>query len=608
VAVPDPNVYWEDDYVVLDFETTTDFKGSPLVESNRLILACWTRGKQSDVKHTFGSEYDMGALVHDINEARFLVAHNAKFELGWLRRCGVNLHEVIVYDTLLGEYIIGGNRYNLMQLSLNESLKRYGLEPKRDIIGLMLKAGHKTEDMPRSWLLDYCKRDVKACEELFLAQREKLKESNLLHLQYQRCLVTPCLVDMEFQGIQIDETKVRGLLAEVEDEYARKTAELQEFMGGIPPSSTPQKCAYVYDTLKFRVPRDWKGREMLTPKGGKSISAEVLKRLKPENKRQEEWLRLNTEWAELNSDVTKYLRKFLECCDEADGLMRAVFNQATTRTHRFSSSGLVYKVQFQNLNRRFKPIFKARKEGWLVGEADGAQLEFRIAAHMGRDKVALGDILNKMDIHSFTASVIGCSRQDAKAHTFKPLYGGFSGAPEVAAYYKAFAERYSGIADTQRGWTHKVLKDKKLRTEYGLLFHWPQCKMSKSGYIAFTTNIYNYPVQGFATAEIIPLALVCAWHRMRDLKSFLVNTVHDSIIAEIHPDEVDLWHEIARTCLIKDCYQFLQTLYKINLTVPLGAGVMIGSHWSNEEAKNSEVIYDAPAELYEDAARQEGML
>ena len=26
-----------------------------------------------------------------------------------------------------------------------------------------------------------------------------------------------------------------------------------------------------------------------------------------------------------------------------------------------------------------------------------------------------------------TADVIGCSRQDAKAHTFKPLYGGMMG-------------------------------------------------------------------------------------------------------------------------------------------------------------------------------------
>ena len=194
--------------------------------------------------------------------------------------------------------------------------------------------------------------------------------------------------------------------------------------------------------------------------------------------------------------------------------------------------------------------------------------------------MALKDILNKVDIHSFTASIIGCSRQDAKPHTFKPLYGGSGGTPKEREYYAAFADKYNQIATTQRTWTHKVLNKKQLTTEYGLIFYWPQCRMTSSGYITFTTNIYNYPVQGFATAEIIPIALVCAWHRMSNMKSFLVNTVHDSIIAELHPDEVDTWHTIAKQCLIKDCYRILEKLYGVSLTVPLGAGVMVGSHWA----------------------------
>ncbi len=37
------------------------------------------------------------------------------------------------------------------------------------------------------------------------------------------------------------------------------------------------------------------------------------------------------------------------------------------------------------------------------------------------------DIKNKIDVHRFTADIIGVSRQDAKAHTFKPLYGGTTG-------------------------------------------------------------------------------------------------------------------------------------------------------------------------------------
>jgi DNA polymerase-1 len=615
VKDPDPNLYWSDNYVVLDFETTTILKGSPLVEGNRIVLACW--GRRGSVSSRFGSEYEQGELVKAIEGADFIIAHNAKFELGWLRRCGIDLRKVVVYDTLIGEYVLGGNRFNLVQLSLANSLKRYGLEGKKDTIGMMFKAGIDTLDMPESWLEEYCIRDVTACEELFLKQREKLKERGLIHLQYQRCLVSPALADIELNGMQLDTAKVNTAVDKLEDLYVKKTSELQEYMEGVSPTASAAKAQYMFETLKFRVPKDYRGKEMRTPSGGYSSAAPVIKMLRPQSARQREWLAKHTEWADMHSDVTKYLRKFKLCCDEVGGTIRAVFNQCNTKTHRLSSSGLTYKVQFQNLNRDFKPVFKARNEGWFMAEADGAQLEFRIAAHLGRDKQALSDIMNEEDIHKYTASVLhsvpesevtGSMRQDAKPDTFKPLYGGQSGTPAQRAYYAAFAAKYSDIAKTQRAWANQVLENKKLVTEYGLIHYWPDCRMSASGYISYTTSIYNYPVQGFATAEVIPLAIVCAWHRMKDMDSFLVNTVHDSIIGEVHPDEVGAWHEIAQQCLIEDCYDILEKLYGIKLTVPLGAGVMVSTHWGDKVAKESEVVYNAPEERYLEAAKEAGML
>ena len=614
VADPNPNVYWSKNYVVVDFETTTILKGTPLVDDNRIVMASWKTGSGSVQSH-FGSEYDQADLVAAVESADFLVAHNAKFECGWLRRCGVDLRKLVIYDTMIGEYVLGGNRFPMTMLGLNASLKRYKLAPKKDIIGLMFGAGIDTLDMPESWLQEYCERDVEATEELFLAQREKLKERELMHLQYQRCLLAPALADIELNGMYLDEREVDKFLANLEDEYAKKTSELQEFMGGVAPSATIGKREFVYNVLNFQVPRDHNGKPFLTKGGDPSTEAAVLARLRPKTKRQARWLEMYKEWAKMHSDLTKYLRKFKACCEEADGHLRAVFNQCATRTHRLSSSGLVHKVQFQNLNRKFKPVFHARHDGWLIGEADGAQLEFRIATHMGRDRQALYDITHKVDIHSYTASIIfpdmedrGEARQESKPHTFKPLYGGKSGTDRERAYYEAFAEKYSDIADTQKGWTHQVCRDKKLRTEYGLIYYWPGCRMTQRGYILYTTNIYNYPVQGFATAEIIPLALICAWHRMKDLRSFLVNTVHDSIIAELHPEEVDTWHEIAKQCLIEDCYKLLTKLYNVSLTVPLGAGVMVDTHWASKKAKQSEVVYEAPPERYEEAAKEAGML
>jgi DNA polymerase I-like protein with 3'-5' exonuclease and polymerase domains len=560
------------------------------------------------VQYCFGSEYNLEELVNDIAKADFVVAHNAKFELGWLRRCGVDLRRVVTFDTLIADYVLGGNRFALHELGLSACLKRHGLEGKKDLVSALIKNGVPTEDIPESWLLDYCIRDVEAAGELFLRQRALLKDRGLEAVNYQRNLVTPALTDIEFNGMQLDNVAVTETLAAEELRYERLTTKLQQYCGGASPSSPKQMRQFIFGDLGFNVPRDFRGHELLTPAGDPSVAAPILAQLVATTKRQRGFLSLHTTWRQLHSDITKYLRKFGECVDVDGGLLRASFNQCSTRTHRLSSTGLQYRVQFQNLNRNFKPLFTTRNSGWVMGEADGAQLEFRVAAHLGRDRVALSDIVQGTDIHSYTASIIGCSRQEAKPHTFKPLYGGTSGSPNEQAYYKAFKEKYRSIADTQQGWTQQVLRDKHLTTEWGLRYYWPDTHMKKSGYITNTTSIYNYPVQALATAEIIPCAIVAAWHRMKDASSFLVNTVHDSIIAEIAPNEKELWHCLAKQCLIVDCYNMISQLYGVNLTVPLGAGVMVGTHWSNKEAKDSEVVYEAPEELWKPAAIKEGMI
>jgi DNA polymerase I-like protein with 3'-5' exonuclease and polymerase domains len=271
-------------------------------------------------------------------------------------------------------------------------------------------------------------------------------------------------------------------------------------------------------------------------------------------------------------------------------------------------------------------MFRSRHDGWVVGEADGAQLEFRVAVHLGRDEVGQRDIINGTDVHSVTAGIIGCTRQDAKAHTFKPLYGGRSGTPDQKRYYEHFRKTYQGVTATQQRWIDEVLDTKSLRTEWGMRFHWPDTKQDKSGYVTNTTSISNYPVQSFATAEIIPLALVCFWHRLRrsGLRLFIVNTVHDSIICEIPPDEIGAFHTLSRIALIDDVYDTLRSLYGIHFTAPLGAGVKCGTHWNGRDCAahvpgdihetgvkdldadgnpKGEVLYTATKEMYEAVAQ-----
>jgi DNA polymerase I-like protein with 3'-5' exonuclease and polymerase domains len=610
---PNPEIYLGNNYVVLDFETTTIGKGLPIYPGNRIVLAVWKLGEgHPDFRRATGwrrgdpnlyirrkGEYELADLVQAIKAADFVIAHNAKFELGWLARCGLDLTEVLCYDTMLGEYVLGGNRWVWQALSLDNIAKRRYGSGKMDVVSRMIKSGVQVEDQPESWLGRYCVKDVLLAERIFRDQRNDLFKSGLLPVQYNRCLLTPVLVDIERNGMQLDEDLIRIKLTEVELEYAEIQRKLDRITGGINVNSPIQLAEYLYTKLGFDELKIKRGREWVpvrTDTGKPKTDAATIERLPCKTAAQREFVETFKRSKELYNELTKYLRKFADCCRDAGGLLLAEFNQTATRTHRLSSSGLDYSTQFQNFPRAYKPLFRARYEGWLVGECDGAQLEFRVAAHLGRDSVAISDIVEGTDIHSVTASVIGCTRQDAKPHTFKPLYGGQSGTEDEKRYYKFFREKYTGIAGAQRDWIDGVLDTKKLRTEWGLIYYWPDTRMDSSGYVTNTTSICNYPVQAFATAEIIPAALVWFWHRLKrsGLRMFITNTVHDSIVVELPPEEVEEFHKLSKQALINDVYFMMESLYGVKLVVPLGAGVTTGTHWGSKD----ETKYTARKELW----------
>lgn len=231
-----------------------------------------------------------------------------------------------------------------------------------------------------------------------------------------------------------------------------------------------------------------------------------------------------------------------------------------------------------------------------MGEHDEGQLEFRCAVDLARDVRGMSDIREEIDVHAFTAEILFGKdftegepsrrkqlRTEAKAHTFKPLYGGSSGTQKQQAYYEAFKKKYPEIARLQNDWKTEVLRNKTLRIASGLIFYWPDTKMTHSGYVVNTTSICNFPVQSFATADMVPLAMVCMWHRMKvdNLESFLVNTIHDSIIGEVHPDEVERYDAIGQRALTGDVIYMLKALYDYEWITPLEAGGEFSQYWAD---------------------------
>lgn len=589
---PDPSIYLTNNYITLDLETTNLDKGSAINEQNRIVLGV----AGNNVFYNSG-ELKTYLYTTLIETNHILVAHNAKFELQWLKRLGLPLEQILVYDTMLAEYVLAGNKN--VNLSLGAIAKRRGFGSKDPFIDICMKGGICPSEMPKELLERRCIKDVEQTESIFLQQREELNKQDKLKTLYTRCIFTPVLADIEFNGLYLDGDKVEATYRDYTNRFEELEQELGKITGGINLRSPKQKAEFLYDTLGFSEPTDRRGNPIRTPSGGRRTDSDIIRSLKASNQRQREFIKLYKDYNKLSAAISKNLDFFHGVVREYDNVFYGQFNQSITQTHRLSSSGraLFFKcfgdksksVQFQNLPRQFKSLFTARKEGWKVGEIDGAQLEFRVAAHLGKDAVATDAIRSGFDVHSFTAQVLTengeeTTRQEAKAHTFKPLYGGRSGTRAQQAYYGAFRERYKGISSTQQHWIDTVLATKKLTIPSGLEFFWPDTKL-QNDFVINTPSICNYPVQSYATADIIPIAVTKLWHDIKanNLQSFLINTIHDSAIMEVHPDEEDHLKDIGFKAFTEYVYTYLKQVYNDEFTVPLGAEFKLGSHWSTGE-------------------------
>ena len=290
------------------------------------------------------------------------------------------------------------------------------------------------------------------------------------------------------------------------------------------------------------------------------------------------------------SAVDTYLSSFVEGIHnfvKQDGKLHVSLLQHRTATGRLSGAN----PNMQNMPRGgtfpVKRVFKSRWDGGKIVEADFAQLEFRVAAFLSQDRTAIEEVTTGFDVHSYTAKVITdagqrISRQDAKSHTFAPLYGasGFGRTPAEAAYYEQFTKKYSGIARWHKELAREALGTGKIRTPSGREFSFPDVVRRSNGSVTYFTQIKNFPVQSFATADIVPISLIYIDKMLgiNQMQSCIVNTVHDSIVIDVHPNEKE---KVLR--VIKAANDSLITIvnrkWNIDFNLPLLLEAKIGDNW-----------------------------
>lgn len=627
--------------IIFDFETTNLEYGDAGNPDNRIIMVAWCV-KGGDIKRHYGDIMQATEFWKDLDEQDNACAFNCKFEIKWLKRLGYDVDRLRWHDPMLAEKVLLGNEQKPM--NLGDMCKRYGFDVKDEMIDTMMKNGICPSDMPQRRLMARCVRDVRTTRSLWRKQIATLRTNEQVHLYRNRCDFAVVLAHIESNGMHLDKKRVYAQYSKYARELAELRRELDEITGGINLNSSDQKAEFLYGKLKFPERRGANGKPLRNasskrwpdgkPKTDKNTMLWLASQVNTAE--QQSFVDKQMAYSKANAALTKNLEFFKGVVDERDGWFRAQFNQTVAATHRLTSSGVPIQfeqfprpksVQFQNMPREFKSCFDA-PDGYVIAEIDAMQLEFRVAAFLGQDKQAMADIADPdFDAHCRTASVMqevdyneflskyraGSKkhkqwRQEGKPDTFKPLYGGTKGTPAQERYYKAFAERYKGVAAEQENWLAEVLTTGELKTAWGMRFRWDTyvnnrgVAMNKRTHKPVGPQVFNYPVQNLATAEIVPIAITALYRECKaaNLDVVFVNTIHDSVIVYIRDDFAtrDHFRQIAERCFTEAVYEHLRYIYQVEFNVPLGMEMVVGEFWN----EGDEFKYDDVDNWKEEAA------
>lgn len=356
------------------------------------------------------------------------------------------------------------------------------------------------------------------------------------------------LSDMEKEGVHVDAEELKRYGGELAAQIEVLEKEIYEGAGETFNINSPKQLGHILFE-KLEMPYGKK------TKTGYSTAADVLEKLAVEYPLVSKILEYR-QLAKLKSTYADGLANFIE----EDGRIHTNFQQTVTATGRLSSTD----PNLQNipirmeLGRMIRKVFLP-KDGYVFVDADYSQIELRILAHMSGDEMLIQAYREAQDIHRMTASqvfhtpfekVTDLQRRNAKAVNFGIVYGissfGLSqdlsiSKKEAQEYIERYFESYPKIKEFLDGCVEKAKKDGYSVTMFGRRRPLPEISSSNFMQRSFGERIaMNAPIQGTA-ADIIKIAMNRVHRRLIDegLKSRLLLQVHDELLIETAPDEVD---------------------------------------------------------------------
>lgn len=532
------------------------------------------------------------ALFTEFLQAKRFVAHNALFDLKFLRHAGIEgvnlgctmLAYIMLVQALYSEDEVGEKPKATLKEVTSQFLNT-------DILKAMGNSDWSIQDLTYEQIL-YSAVDA-ICVLKIAEKLSKGLDKHGLFRYYN--LVKDALYpisEIELNGVGFDLEHHKTAVCEWRDDLVKAKKEVLE-LTQLSEITDHTMAAWLTKTLDERTLALWPR----TDTGKLKTDTHAF---------------TDFSYLEIVKPFAAYKKKLTLCSTFGMNLISHI-NTATGRIHpsyflcgartgRLSSS----KPNGQNMPRdkTVRSSFVAAPGNVLIC-ADYGQVELRCAAEISRDATMLAAYRDGIDLHRLTASKVSHKplsevtdeeRQMAKAINFGLLFG--LGAKKFAHYAKKsygvevsqsesyeaveiFRETYSGYREWQLQQANTAEITKKCTTPCGKLRKLPD--ESTFG------NSMNHPVQGGA-AEVMLSALVRVYQACKESvwwepgKVKLVGTVHDEILLECESQYKEVAGTVLKTCMIEGYLDVFPEGITRDL-VEAGAG----KNWADAKSKENKL-------------------
>jgi len=549
------------------------------------------------IRHEGGGNLDEAVVLRWLKKTlsstkREVIFHNSLYDVGWLRREGVEVQGKIL-DTIFAAPLVDENRHSYSLDSLgqtycgekkDESLLQdaalaWGINPKAEMYKL-----------PSKYVGPYGEQDAALTLRLWEKLKVELREHNSESIFEMECKLIPLLLEMRWRGVRVDETKAEEIGETLSKEEQKIQVEIKRKYGNEVQLWANASLQKIFDNNNLWYPK--------SPTGLASFQRQWLEG------HEHELPQLIVKARKLNKARTTFIDKMI-MEHSYNGRIHAEAHPL--RSHRGGTVSGRFSYSNPNLQqvpardpeigRLIRSLF-IPEDGCQWGIFDYSQQEPRLTVHYANQmhltgaKDAVADYTEKSaDFHQIVADMANIPRKQAKTinlglsygmgkqklikelglddneaeklftqyHNKVPFIRGLQDQCARVALDRGYIRTIAGRRCRFDHWEHRFEDSVPLPLEEAKEKYGDNLKRS------YTYKALNRLIQGSA-ADMTKLAMLGLWEE--GIVPHL--QVHDEVDVSI--ENTDQARKVAR--IMENC---------IELAVPLVVDIELGRSWGETE-------------------------